>query len=457
MLHRFVVVLLPLLLLLPLLVASSESPSEDATASNDEGHLKPFGQQGPLHPIDSVDGFITPEEFLTNYVQANRPLLFRGGAKVSPAFEKWTDAYLSENTPPRPAGDVFIEHNKKENRSQRYSYIHFKKFLSIYNTSDIYMVSEVPSFLLKDLVVPFPLQCKYFVQGGLDTHVAWFSSGGTSSVIHYDDYENVNCLLRGRKTLVFLNTTRYASQVNSIIDKDDRGYSSADSDAIDVKARPEFSGLEFHLAEMQAGDCLYIPNYWVHQVRSFDNNLAVNLWWTKRDSYDTSGCGKIIDPDLRFSRVLFAARLKAARDDAYSIRQALASNLKLPVSQLEFLDFLSRGDTQSLSSSYPDFPPAAAALFESLDVNKDGALTEEEFKGKMKLKTGREIKAAATAYNVQVFAMHEAADEKDVSKLPKLLATSDSGEEVFTPERTWLTEEQRKSIEVAEKSSKDEL
>uniref|UniRef100_A0A1I8JJ34 EF-hand domain-containing protein n=1 Tax=Macrostomum lignano TaxID=282301 RepID=A0A1I8JJ34_9PLAT len=424
MLHRFVVVLLPLLLLLPLLVASSESPSEDATASNDEGHLKPFGQQGPLHPIDSVDGFITPEEFLTNY--RNRPLLFRGGAKVSPAFEKWTDAYLSENTPPRPAGDVFIEHNKKENRSQRYSYIHFKKFLSIYNTSDIYMVSEVPSFLLKDLVVPFPLQCKYFVQGGLDTHVAWFSSGGTSSVIHYDDYENVNCLLRGRKTLVFLNTTRYASQVNSIIDKDDRGYSSADSDA-------------------------------VHQVRSFDNNLAVNLWWTKRDSYDTSGCGKIIDPDLRFSRVLFAARLKAARDDAYSIRQALASNLKLPVTQLEFLDFLSRGDTQSLSSSYPDFPPAAAALFESLDVNKDGALTEEEFKGKMKLKTGREIKAAATAYNVQVFAMHEAADEKDVSKLPKLLATSDSGEEVFTPERTWLTEEQRKSIEVAEKSSKDEL
>uniref|UniRef100_A0A1I8J7E5 EF-hand domain-containing protein n=1 Tax=Macrostomum lignano TaxID=282301 RepID=A0A1I8J7E5_9PLAT len=426
MLHRFVVALLPLLLLLPLLVASSESPSEDATASNDEGHLKPFGQQGPLHPIDSVDGFIPPEEFLTNYVQANRPLLFRGGAKVSPAFEKWTDAYLSENTPPRPAGDVFIEHNKKENRSQRYSFIHFKKFLSIYNTSDIYMVSEVPSFLLKDLVVPFPLQCKYFVQGGLDTHVAWFSSGGTSSVIHYDDYENVNCLLRGRKTLVFLNTTRYASQVNSIIDKDDRGYSSADSDA-------------------------------VHQVRSFDNNLAVNLWWTKRDSYDTSGCGKIIDPDLRFSRVLFAARLKAARDDAYSIRQALASNLKLPVTQLEFLDFLSRGDTQSLSSSFPDFPPAAAALFQSLDVNKDGALTEEEFKGKMKLKTGREIKAAATAYNVQVFAMHEAADEKDVSRLPKLLATSDSGEEVFTPERTWLTEEQRKSIEVAEKSSKDEL
>ena len=29
---------------------------------------------------------------------------------------------------------------------------------------------------------------------------------------------------------------------------------------------------------MTAGDCLYIPFKWIHQVRSYERNIAVNLW-----------------------------------------------------------------------------------------------------------------------------------------------------------------------------------
>uniref|UniRef100_A0A1I8FRS7 JmjC domain-containing protein n=1 Tax=Macrostomum lignano TaxID=282301 RepID=A0A1I8FRS7_9PLAT len=85
---------------------------------------------------------------LTNYVQANRPLLFRGGAKVSPAFEKWTDAYLSENTPPRPTGWGRLHRAQQEGEP-----------------------------------------CKYFRFKAAWT-LTWpgSQSGGTSSVIHYDDY-----------------------------------------------------------------------------------------------------------------------------------------------------------------------------------------------------------------------------------------------------------------------------
>ena len=36
---------------------------------------------------------------------------------------------------------------------------------------------------------------------------------------------------------------------------------------------------EYHFANMTAGDCLYIPFKWIHQVRSYNQNIAVNLWW----------------------------------------------------------------------------------------------------------------------------------------------------------------------------------
>lgn len=38
----------------------------------------------------------------------------------------------------------------------------------------------------------------------------WFSSGGTKSVLHNDDgFENINCLIRGTKELLFIDYHKY--------------------------------------------------------------------------------------------------------------------------------------------------------------------------------------------------------------------------------------------------------
>ena len=41
---------------------------------------------------------------------------------------------------------------------------------------------------------------------------------------------------------------------------------------------------------MTAGDCVYIPCNLIHQVRSYDRNIAVNVWWDHLATLD-------IDPD----------------------------------------------------------------------------------------------------------------------------------------------------------------
>lgn len=40
------------------------------------------------------------------------------------------------------------------------------------------------------------------------------STGGTKSVLHNDDLDNINCLLRGKKELLFINPDKYGDKVH---------------------------------------------------------------------------------------------------------------------------------------------------------------------------------------------------------------------------------------------------
>lgn len=58
----------------------------------------------------------------------------------------------------------------------------------------------------------------------------WFSSGGTKSVAHTDDYDNILCLLQGRKKLILVDPYKYPDAAQNIIDIRDGSYSSMDVD-----------------------------------------------------------------------------------------------------------------------------------------------------------------------------------------------------------------------------------
>ena len=44
--------------------------------------------------------------------------------------------------------------------------------------------------------------------------VMWFSSGGTKSVLHNDDVDNINCLFSGTKDLLFIDYKKYKDVVS---------------------------------------------------------------------------------------------------------------------------------------------------------------------------------------------------------------------------------------------------
>ncbi|XP_078618555.1 uncharacterized protein LOC144886060 isoform X2 [Branchiostoma floridae x Branchiostoma japonicum] len=259
---------------------TEEWPPNGVTLEDDPslwpGHLEPIGSQAPVKRVDARKGFPSPKVFLEEYAISSVPVLFKGAITDSVAYRKWkSDDYL--RTFPEAATKFhLVETKKKEDRTQPLSEMTLQQFLGRYATDDIYMVETLPEFLKKDVPMPKSLLCEPFIEM-LQDAVLWFSSGGTRSVLHHDNLDNINCLLDGRKELVFINYQKYKNKVP--IDHPDDRYSSMDVDAVDFTKYPGMREVEYYRVNMTAGDCLYVPYMWFHQVNSYGRNIAVNIFW----------------------------------------------------------------------------------------------------------------------------------------------------------------------------------
>lgn len=133
----------------------------------------------------------------------------------------------------------------------------------------------------------------------------WIGGTPTISPLHYDDYENFLCQIKGQKELVLFppsdmenlyyigrpkGTMRYeypgmfTRDVDSI---DRRSYvfgSSVNIDNYDAKKYPSYMKAHPIRAVLSPGDVLYLPAFWHHEVQSIPDetegvNIAVNFWF----------------------------------------------------------------------------------------------------------------------------------------------------------------------------------
>lgn len=111
-----------------------------------KGHLQPLGAAAEKKPVESMNGFPSPEDFFDDYLGTHTPLLMRGAAKTSPAFNLWSDDYFLSFKEAEEL-EVSAEQRKKENRTKSPESMTFKTFVRTYREKDIYLVNSVPKFL----------------------------------------------------------------------------------------------------------------------------------------------------------------------------------------------------------------------------------------------------------------------------------------------------------------------
>ncbi|CAK8680367.1 unnamed protein product [Clavelina lepadiformis] len=242
------------------------------------GHLQPLGSHTTPSLVDEREDVPNPVEFFNKYVKHGRPVLFKGAAKSFPSFKTWQgDSHLREKY-----GEWFIEveEGKKENRSWGTEQMTFAEFLDRYKTEDIYLVQDIlpTTHMADEVFLPKCLLCGGYTDL-LKTAVLWFSSGGTKSVLHIDEFENINCLYDGSKELVLIDKALY----DLVPYSEKTNHSPIDVERVDMQKYPSLSKIPWHRASMEPGDCLYIPYMWYHQVNSSPTrNLAINIWWVNK-------------------------------------------------------------------------------------------------------------------------------------------------------------------------------
>ncbi|XP_074657955.1 tRNA wybutosine-synthesizing protein 5-like [Tubulanus polymorphus] len=257
------------------------------------GHKMPFGFCGPHLPVDEVVGWPLMSTFTEKYVKNQAPLLMKHAAEISPAFRLWTDEYFASLDLADDAR-VTVETRKKEDRALPASDMHFSEWVKTYKQTDNYMIEDMPYFLSKDVLYPGPLQCdnlrKYLIKT-----LMWFSSGGTKSVAHTDLSDNIICVFRGTKTFVMVDPHKHGHKVPI-----NRSFSPIDVDSVDFEKYPKMAdNVEYYNVNISAGDCLYVPYMWIHQVNSYGSNIAVNFWWSHYGFLHNEEADSIADCDRK--------------------------------------------------------------------------------------------------------------------------------------------------------------
>ncbi|RDD43635.1 Lysine-specific demethylase 8 [Trichoplax sp. H2] len=374
--------------------------------SNHPGHLKPIGFAGPSSDIESCHGFPSLKIFIEEYLNKNKPLLMKDAAKSSPAFKLWSDDYFLAE-PESANVNISVEQRKKENRTIMPEDMSFKDFLLRYNNTNEYMVDKVPEPFRKDVYLPSCLQCQVFT---LTDDVMWFSSGGTKSVLHTDGYQNLNCLFRGTKDLVMINSSYPREE---LIEVSKGAYSNVDVDSVDLNKFPKLAEVSYIHVHMEPGDCLYIPVFCIifcnfelftyqkmsnsnyktvaangviyryHHVRSYNRNIAVNTWFLPAEkSYDASLCKDVQQVSQTLNETNFTGLTDPAEDDEYLefreylkwlFEDAKKNDLKTLVKSLS-MSLPEQSDEEELKQA----KRFCIEIFAKVDTDKDGIITTEE-------------------------------------------------------------------------------
>ena len=170
------------------------------------GHGMTLGRhrisEGHLQELIDVP---SPEIFWEKYVKTRTPVVFRDAAKHFPSFHLWTDDYLVKNF-----GELEVNLESKREKDEvptgerGLGRDTIKSYLNVYKNKDSYVVSQLPDPMAKDVHVLSCLACGSFSQRILEANL-WLSSGGTSSLLHRDADNAINCLLNGTKDWILIN------------------------------------------------------------------------------------------------------------------------------------------------------------------------------------------------------------------------------------------------------------
>jgi jumonji domain-containing protein 7 len=133
----------------------------------------------------------------------------------------------------------------------------------------------------------------------------WLGDGKTVGKLHFDEFDNLMSVESGKKTFRIAHPFRNENLYERHIREARLGFDLqtgefhrselpestcmvmspvGDPTRVDLKRFPKFKPVNFFDCEVNAGETLFLPSFWHHEVTSAPNdrgfNLATNIWYT---------------------------------------------------------------------------------------------------------------------------------------------------------------------------------
>ncbi len=259
------------------------------------------------HPPDKA--------LLDKYVQWNRPLVFRGLHEQMSKGNAFDLDHLSD-----VIGDRDVEIVRGASRKLRwdpqtrfpYDSATFDEFCKIFRSESY----DGPRTYMQDDIGNFPELRKsfddppYFRDRIVRRRKLWVSGAGLTVPLHYDPVEQLHWVLQGKKTFICFRPGVRDYYPHATLSKGPF-MSQVDPEEPDLEAFPRFGRTTAVEIVVEAGELMYLPPFWWHQVRSeAELNVSINWAWF-------SDAPKLARYARQFGRVFFhllwqRGRIKAA-------------------------------------------------------------------------------------------------------------------------------------------------
>lgn len=233
---------------------------------------------------------LSPREFSEEYFERHLPVVYSGAIKDTSYFQNWSFEYLKSVVGDRPVYVAFS--------NQGYFKFHDKAFFEW---------KEIPfSTAIDNFTSPLVGKNYYLQQTPLDQvfpeladeltlpplststdkilfRNLWIGGTGCISPLHKDSLPNFLVQVRGRKKLI-MYSPEDTQNLYPGTEKETSHMSSINLRNVDSEQFPLFVNASPIECTIEAGDILYIPTGWWHEVYSLEASISVNYWFIRFDA-----------------------------------------------------------------------------------------------------------------------------------------------------------------------------
>lgn len=229
--------------------------------------------------------------FFRDYVQRNRPAILTGIVTEWDAFRLWSREYLKAKAGSVEAAISVTRAKTFTFNFETKRYDHVKMTFGEYLDRIVDQKDDAPErlYLMAKPIALFPMLTQDApVQQFLAEYVPsvkdvypnlWFGPTGNISPLHYDLAHNFLSQITGRKKAVLYDARDFSNLYPNSCLSGASNLSRVDIEQPDLARFPRFPRARRMECELKAGEVLFIPVYWWHQVYTLETSASINVWW----------------------------------------------------------------------------------------------------------------------------------------------------------------------------------